>query len=236
MTWVDDVISEGESILADFSREKAAYYISRSLSLLSDCGVEKQRAGMQTQKQRVGRISARGSWSTPGPDDDDYLEDAKTLVLRFKRIKVEIESGEKGAGGTVFNIDAHSENANTANASATAMATMSYAGACAAVDGLDLDEDEKDELIDLLNDARKAKDDKTLLAAAVQALIANAFEYGIETPIAVWPFVLGLLQSGAICLAGMAPWAPKTRSCSKAGDDVLSRRHGACVSRNRMRA
>lgn len=95
-------------------------------------------------------------------------------------------------------IDAHSENVNNvaATSSATAMSSATFLEACQAVEEVDsLDEEQKAELVDLLNGARKAKGDEGLAKEAVKSLLDKAIEFGFDALKAVLPYVWGLLLS-----------------------------------------
>lgn len=95
-------------------------------------------------------------------------------------------------------IDAHSENVNnvTSTSSATAMSSATFLEACQAVEEVNsLDEEQKAELVDLLNGARKAKDDEGLAKEAVKSLLDKAIEFGFDALKAVLPYVWGLLLS-----------------------------------------
>ena len=195
MSWIDELIAEGGGILSDFKRDEASRFIARAVGVLNDAGVETASHGLTSMAGRVAFIGLDGSVTGTRYLDGDYREDVRTLVLKLERLRDDRERGT--GGGTVYNIDAHSENVNNvdASASAVALATASFTETCAAVDALDLDEDEKVELFDLLNDVRKARGDETLAKSAVKSLLDKAIEFGFETLRAVLPYVWGLLLS-----------------------------------------
>ena len=98
------------------------------------------------------------------------------------------------------NVSVNSVNDNRAvassEASAVALSVASYAEACNAVESLEnIDDVEKEKLLDLLHEVRKSKGDESLAKTAIKSLIDHAIEHGFDALKAVLPYVWTILLS-----------------------------------------
>ena len=103
---------------------------------------------------------------------------------------------DEAGGVSVSNLNANvAQSGSRSDSSSTAIASASYIDAVGEVEALDIAEDGKDELLDLLNEARKSSKDETLAKHALKALIDKAFDLGVDALKAVLPYVWGVLMS-----------------------------------------
>lgn len=103
---------------------------------------------------------------------------------------------EAGGGVTVSNVNENrAQSESRSKSAAAAISSSSYVDAVGAVEALDIDEDGREALLDLLNEARKSSRDETLASAAIKALIEKAIDLGLPALRAVLPYVWGVLMS-----------------------------------------
>lgn len=99
-------------------------------------------------------------------------------------------------GAPQVSVSSYNDNRSNAASSAIALASSTYSEAVDAVESLDgLEDDRREELLDLLNDARKSKGDESLAKSAIKSLVDHAIECGMDALKAVLPYIWGLLMS-----------------------------------------
>ena len=84
----------------------------------------------------------------------------------------------------------------TASSTSTALVTATFADTCSMVEELEsLDEEQRNQLLDLLNETRKSKDDSSMAKEAIKSLLDKAIGFGFDALKAVIPYVWGIIMT-----------------------------------------
>ena len=84
----------------------------------------------------------------------------------------------------------------TASSTSTAIVTATFAETCSKIEKLEsLDDDQIGELLDLLTEARKSKDDSSMAKEAIKSLLDKAIGFGFDALKAVIPYVWGIIMT-----------------------------------------
>ena len=111
----------------------------------------------------------------------------------------ELEHELAKAEASSSNVNTSASADSSAHSSAEVIVSMSFGEAIEAVDALDLEDDNKDALIDLLRVVRRSEKDESLAKHALKSLIDKAFELGIDAVKAVIPYVWGVITTLGSC-------------------------------------
>lgn len=162
MSWVDDVISEGEDVLKSSNKETMEEYIERTVERMSFEGVPKPKNGLIFYRQQMAVISENGCRIfPPQPNNEDIKNDVQKILGKLKEWKNMMLDPTSKAGKHYIenhniNINNNSLNAQ-ADSSSSSLAQIDLSITLEAIESSDLSEDQIKELKSLMLDLSAAK-------------------------------------------------------------------------------
>lgn len=196
MTWIDDAVDRGLSVLETGDRKTMNRYLNETTERMIQEEVPNPRRGLNKYQSRFMAFGSGGFTRSPGPTDDDIREDVKVVIRRLEEWRERVMdpfsiAGKRSIENTNVNIN---QNVVSSASEATATVEITMSQTVREVERCDLDENVIQAIKAAIADLEAAKGGQPETICEKASKLLDLVKKGSDAAKAVAPFVAQALS------------------------------------------